>query len=76
MHANENLRQNLMPSCRGIASSDDRLRFLLLIEDPELRTKRSERLSAPLDHSLDFLALNQRGPFFFYLPSLTNQHFL
>jgi len=60
---------------RAQAHSDDVLRLLLSVEDPELKTLRWERLCAPFDGSWDFLALNQRAPFSLYLPCLTDRRF-
>jgi hypothetical protein len=60
---------------RARAGSEDRLRFLLCIEDSDLKTLRWERLCAPLEGGWDFLALDQRVPFSLYLPSLTDRRF-
>ena len=52
------------------------LRVLLVIEDPELRPLRWERLCAPDGTGgWDFLALDQSTPYSRYLPSLTDRRF-
>src|SRR5262245_45345549 len=51
---------------RARAGSDDLLRLLLFVEDPQLKTLRWERLCAPLDGGWDFVALDQRVPFSLY----------
>ncbi len=52
------------------------LRVLLVIEDPELRPLRWERLCAPDGvGGWDFLALDQSTPYSRYLPSLTDRRF-
>jgi len=55
--------------------SAETLRCLLCIEASELKTLRWERLCVPLDGQWDFLALSQRVPFSFYVPSLTDRRF-
>lgn len=60
---------------RAETAAADRLRVLLTVEDPGLRTYRWERLGAPLDDGWDLLALNQTVPFSLYLPSVTDRRF-
>ncbi len=58
--------------------SRGRLRVLLVVEAPDLRSLRWGRLCAPLPSSgdeYDFLALDQHSPFSLYLPSLTDRYF-
>ncbi len=62
---------------RAQAETDEEpLRILLVVEAPDLKPLRWERLCAP-DSSGDwnFLALDQRNPFSLYLPSLTDRRF-
>lgn len=52
------------------------LRVLLVVEDPDLKPLRWERLCAPNRRGgWDFLLLDQRTPFSRYLPSLTDRRF-
>ncbi len=60
------------------SQEDEPLRVLLVLEDPELKLLRWERVCAPPNRSggqWAFLARNQRLPFSFYLPSLTDRLF-
>ncbi|MFN6562362.1 MAG: eIF2A-related protein [Nostoc sp. ChiSLP01] len=61
----------------AMRESDEPLRMLLFIEasDPELRTLRWEKLCAPIDGEWQLLALNQRVPFSFYIPAITDRRF-
>jgi len=61
----------------AMRESEEPLRMLLFIEasDPELRTLRWEKLCAPIDGEWDLLALNQRVPFSFYIPAITDRRF-
>ncbi|TAF09613.1 MAG: CHAT domain-containing protein [Nostocales cyanobacterium] len=61
----------------AVRESQEALRMLLFIEasDPELRTLRWEKLCAPIDGEWQLLALNQRVPFSFYIPSITDRRF-
>jgi WD40 repeat protein len=62
-------------AARGAASSDG-LRILLVVEAPDLRPLRWERLCAPSGpEGWDFLALDQTTPYSRYLPSLSDRHF-
>ena len=60
---------------RAETADHDRLRVLLTVEDGALRSRRWERLCAPLDGGWDHLALNQDVPFSLYLPSMTDRRF-
>jgi hypothetical protein len=51
------------------------LHLLLAIEDPELVTLRWEQLCGRLDGDWQFLRLQQRTPFSFYLPSETDRRY-
>ncbi len=52
------------------------LRILLVVEAPDLKPLRWERLCAPdSSGSWDFLTLDQNTPFSLYLPSLTDRRF-
>jgi len=58
------------------SGAGDGLRVLLVVEDPELRPLRWERLCAPDGlGDWDFLALDQATPYSRYLPSLTDRRF-
>ncbi|MDZ8189931.1 MAG: CHAT domain-containing protein [Nostoc sp. ChiSLP02] len=61
----------------AMRESEEPLRMLLFIEasDPELRTLRWEKLCAPIDSEWQLLALNQRVPFSFYIPAITDRRF-
>ncbi|MCF2145756.1 CHAT domain-containing protein [Desmonostoc muscorum LEGE 12446] len=61
----------------AMRESDEPLRMLLFIEasDPQLRTLRWEKLCAPIDGEWELLALNQRVPFSFYIPAITDRRF-
>ncbi len=61
----------------AMRESEEALRMLLFIEasDPELRTLRWEKLCAPIDGDWQLLALNQRVPFSFYIPAITDRRF-
>ncbi|MEH1839618.1 MAG: CHAT domain-containing protein [Nostoc sp.] len=62
---------------RALSQNKETLRVLLFIEAPdkELRTLRWERLCAPIDGDWQMLALNQRVPFCFYIPAITDRLF-
>ncbi|MCI5147356.1 MAG: hypothetical protein D3923_17955, partial [Candidatus Electrothrix sp. AR3] len=56
--------------------SQEPLRILLVVEAPDLKPLRWERLCAPdSSGTWDFLALDQNNPFSLYLPSLTDRRF-
>ncbi|MEH2115320.1 hypothetical protein [Nostoc sp.] len=61
----------------AMRESEEALRMLLFIEasDPQLRTLRWEKLCAPIDGEWELLALNQRVPFSFYIPAITDRRF-
>ncbi|MEA5551842.1 CHAT domain-containing protein [Anabaena cylindrica UHCC 0172] len=61
----------------ALRESQETLRMLLFIEasDPELRTLRWEKLCVPIDGAWQLLALNQRVPFSFYIPAITDRRF-
>ncbi|MFN6445887.1 MAG: eIF2A-related protein [Nostoc sp. DedSLP05] len=61
----------------ALRETEEALRMLLFIEasDPELRTLRWEKLCAPVDGDWELLALNQRVPFSFYIPAITDRSF-
>ncbi|WP_138500249.1 eIF2A-related protein [Nostoc sp. PA-18-2419] len=61
----------------AMRESEEPLRMLLFIEasDLELRTLRWEKLCAPIDGEWELLALNQRVPFSFYIPAITDRRF-
>ncbi|MCC5667767.1 CHAT domain-containing protein, partial [Nostoc sp. CHAB 5784] len=61
----------------AMRESEEALRMLLFIEasDPELRTLRWEKLCAPIDGEWELLTLNQRVPFSFYIPAITDRRF-
>jgi len=62
---------------RALSHNEQTLRVLLFIEaaDKELRTLRWERLCAPIDGDWQMLAINQRVPFSFYIPAITDRLF-
>jgi WD40 repeat protein/energy-coupling factor transporter ATP-binding protein EcfA2 len=62
---------------RALSQNEEPLRMLLFIEaaDKELRTLRWERLCAPIDGNWQLLAINQRVPFSFYIPAITDRLF-
>ncbi|MEH2069145.1 MAG: CHAT domain-containing protein [Nostoc sp.] len=62
---------------RALSQNQKTLRVLLFIEatDKELRTLRWERLCAPIDGDWQMLAINQRVPFSFYIPAITDRLF-
>ncbi|MBD2677209.1 CHAT domain-containing protein [Nostoc paludosum FACHB-159] len=62
---------------RALSHNEETLRVLLFIEaaDKELRTLRWERLCAPIDGDWQMLAINQRVPFSFYIPAITDRLF-
>ncbi|MGF2040435.1 MAG: eIF2A-related protein [Nostoc sp. CmiVER01] len=62
---------------RALSQNKETLRVLLFIEAPdkELRTLRWERLCAPIDGNWQMLAINQRVPFCFYIPAITDRLF-
>ncbi|MBX9255544.1 CHAT domain-containing protein, partial [Desmonostoc muscorum CCALA 125] len=62
---------------RALSHNQETLRVLLFIEaaDKELRTLRWERLCAPIDGYWQMLAINQRVPFSFYIPAITDRLF-
>ncbi|WP_392533889.1 CHAT domain-containing protein [Nostoc sp. C117] len=62
---------------RALSHNQQTLRVLLFIEaaDKELRTLRWERLCAPIDGDWQMLAINQRVPFCFYIPAITDRLF-
>ncbi|MEH2324325.1 MAG: CHAT domain-containing protein [Nostoc sp.] len=62
---------------RALSQNKETLRVLLFIEAPdkELRTLRWERLCAPIDGDWQMLAINQRVPFCFYIPAITDRLF-
>ncbi|MEH2053289.1 nSTAND1 domain-containing NTPase [Nostoc sp.] len=62
---------------RALSQNQETLRVLLFIEAPdkELRTLRWERLCAPIDGDWQILAINQRVPFSFYIPAITDRLF-
>ncbi|MEH1824200.1 MAG: CHAT domain-containing protein [Nostoc sp.] len=62
---------------RALSQNEETLRVLLFIEAPdkELRTLRWERLCAPIDGDWQILAINQRVPFSFYIPAITDRLF-
>ncbi|WP_242048435.1 MULTISPECIES: eIF2A-related protein [Nostocaceae] len=62
---------------RALHNCDAALRVLLFIEatDPELRTLRWERLCGKIDDSWRLLTLEQRTPFSFYIPAITDRRF-
>ncbi|MFW6070468.1 MAG: CHAT domain-containing protein [bacterium] len=61
------------------ARRDDggRVRLLLVVEDPQLKTLQWRRLCAPIRSAAkwDFLALDQRILFSLYVPCYTDRHF-
>jgi WD40 repeat protein len=61
----------------ALRETQEALRVLLFIEasDKELRTLRWEKLCAPIDGDWQLLALNQRVPFSFYIPAITDRRF-
>ncbi|BCL39605.1 eIF2A-related protein [Nostoc sp. MS1] len=61
----------------ALRESEDPLRVLLFIEaaDSELKFWRWERLCAPIDGNWQLLALEQRSPFSFYIPAITDRRF-
>ncbi|AFZ57906.1 CHAT domain-containing protein [Anabaena cylindrica] len=61
----------------AVRESQEALRMLLFIEasDKELRNLRWEKLCAPIDGDWQLLALNQRVPFSFYIPAITDRRF-
>ncbi|MEH1819141.1 MAG: SUMF1/EgtB/PvdO family nonheme iron enzyme [Nostoc sp.] len=61
----------------ALRESEDSLRVLLFIEaaDSELKFWRWERLCAPIDGDWQLLALEQRSPFSFYIPAITDRRF-
>ncbi|MBW4625721.1 MAG: PD40 domain-containing protein [Brasilonema octagenarum HA4186-MV1] len=62
---------------RALSQNQQTVRVLLFIEaiDKQLRTLRWERLCAPIDGEWQILALNQRVPFSFYIPAITDRLF-
>jgi energy-coupling factor transporter ATP-binding protein EcfA2 len=62
---------------RALSQNDETVRVLLFIEavDKELRVLRWERLCAPIDGEWQMLILNQRVPFSFYIPAITDRLF-
>ncbi|HSR34271.1 MAG TPA: CHAT domain-containing protein, partial [Anaerolineae bacterium] len=70
----ESIRDVLM---QARAQSPDRLRLLLVVEDPNLRALHWESLCAPIGVADKWrhLALDQRVLFSLYLPSLTDRRF-
>ncbi|QLE55331.1 CHAT domain-containing protein [Nostoc sp. TCL26-01] len=62
---------------KALSQSQDTLRVLLFLEakEKELRTLRWERLCAPIDGDWQILAINQRVPFSFYIPAITDRLF-
>ncbi len=58
-------------------ASEDRLRVLLVVEAPDLRHLRWERVFAPFDGGAtwDFLALRQQAPLSLYVPSVADRRF-
>jgi CHAT domain len=54
---------------RAKERSDSPLHVLLVVEDPDLKTRRWERLCAPEEDTWNFLVLDQRMPFSLYIPS-------
>ena len=70
------LRDSYMAARAEAEAAQQPLRVLLVVEDPELKPLRWERLCAP-DGSggWDFLALDQRTLYSLYLPSLTDRRF-
>ncbi|MEJ6486821.1 SUMF1/EgtB/PvdO family nonheme iron enzyme [Nostoc punctiforme UO1] len=61
----------------ALRESEDPLRVLLFLEaaDSELKFWRWERLCAPIDGHWQLLALEQRSPFSFYIPAITDRRF-
>jgi WD40 repeat protein/energy-coupling factor transporter ATP-binding protein EcfA2 len=61
----------------AVRESQEPLRLLLFIEasDHELKTLRWEKLCAPIDGDWQLFALNQRVPFSFYIPAITDRRF-
>ncbi|MEH2003223.1 MAG: CHAT domain-containing protein [Nostoc sp.] len=61
----------------ALRESQESLRILLFIEavDRELKFWRWERLCAPIDNNWQLLALEQRSPFSFYIPAITDRRF-
>jgi formylglycine-generating enzyme required for sulfatase activity/energy-coupling factor transporter ATP-binding protein EcfA2 len=61
----------------ALRESEDSLRVLLFIEaaDSKLKFWRWERLCAPIDGDWQLLALEQRSPFSFYIPAITDRRF-
>ncbi|MDP5017221.1 MAG: CHAT domain-containing protein [Dolichospermum sp.] len=61
----------------ALRESEEALRVLLFIEasDPELRTLHWQNLCAPIDGEWELLAINQRVPFSFYIPAITDRRF-
>ncbi len=70
------LRDSYMAARAEAEAAEQPLHVLLVVEDPDLKPLRWERLCAP-DGSAgwDFLALNQRSLYSLYLPSLTDRSF-
>ncbi len=60
---------------RALARSQDKLHVLLHVEAEALRALRWEWLCAPLDNDWKLLALEQKVPCSFYLPSLSDHPF-
>jgi CHAT domain len=54
---------------RALEKADDRLHVFLVVEAPDLKTLRWERLCTPGDRDANFLVLDQRTPFSLYIPS-------
>ncbi|MBD2494307.1 SUMF1/EgtB/PvdO family nonheme iron enzyme [Nostoc sp. FACHB-280] len=61
----------------ALRESENPLRVLLFLEaaDSELKFWRWERLCAPIDGDWQLLALQQRSPFSFYIPAITDRRF-
>lgn len=58
---------------RARARSPEALHVTVMIDDPQLRTLRWERLCARIDNTWEFLRLDQRTPFSLHIPAQTDR---
>ncbi|MCI5124158.1 MAG: hypothetical protein D3925_06700 [Candidatus Electrothrix sp. AR5] len=72
----ETIRDGFREALSEEKANNDPLRILLVVEAPNLKPLRWERLCAPMSSGRwNFLALNQNNPFSLYLPSPNDRRF-
>lgn len=71
----DTLRDGFNRALAQAGEEKERLRILLTVEAPELKSLHWERLCAPFDGAWDFLSLRQETPFQLYLPSLASRRY-